>query len=152
MQVYMRKIECSLKPVSFADEEILAKIKPGEIVSVDFKKPRNVRFHRKFFALLDFAFEHWEPEQVEFKGVKVGKNLDVFRGWVTCQAGYYYLAITPDGKVKANPQSISFSKMDEEKFRDLYNKVLDVLLRHVFKQYKNREELESVVDQIMGFA
>lgn len=150
-QCYLTKTATSLQPVTAADADALAKIKTGEVVLVEFRKPRNVAFHRRYFSLLNFAFEHWEPEAMKFKGREVGKNLDVFRGWVTAQAGFYDLAITPDGKVKASPMSISFAKMDEAEFEDLYSKTIDVILKSVLTNYKDRDELDSVIDKIIGY-
>ncbi len=37
------------------------KIKLGAVVSADFKRFRNPRFHRKFFSLLNLGFEYWTP-------------------------------------------------------------------------------------------
>lgn len=44
-----------------ADREIISKLKHGSTVHGDFKKMRNSRFHGKFFAMLDLAWEYWEP-------------------------------------------------------------------------------------------
>ena len=147
----LRKATDSLRPMAAADADALSKIKTGDVVLVEFRKPRNVLFHRKYFSLLNFAFEHWEPEAMKFKGREVGKSLDVFRGWIICQAGFYDLAITPDGRVKASPMSISFAKMDEQEFEDLYSKTIDVILKCVLKNYKNRDELESVLETVIGY-
>lgn len=43
------------------DRELVSKIKYGAIVHGDFKKMRNPRFHGKFFAMLDLAWDYWEP-------------------------------------------------------------------------------------------
>jgi len=32
------------------------------------------KFHRKFFALLDVAFDAWEPSPVEYKGQVIEKT------------------------------------------------------------------------------
>lgn len=37
------------------------KIKLGAVVSADFKRVRNPKFHRKFFSLLNLGFEYWTP-------------------------------------------------------------------------------------------
>ena len=36
----------------------LKKIKAGDSILVTLKKPRNIKFHRKYFALLNLAFEN----------------------------------------------------------------------------------------------
>lgn len=150
-QFYAIKTATELKPMATADAEQFDKIKTGRVVLVEVVQPRNYEFHKKYFSLLSFAYDNWEPEIVKFHGVPVGKNLDVFRGWVTAMAGYYELGITPDGKVKANPMSISFAKMSQETFEDLYSKTIDVILRHVLKNYKDRAELETVLEKIAGY-
>lgn len=45
-----------------ADRELISKLKYGATVHGDFKKMRNDRFHRKFFALLALAYDYYEPK------------------------------------------------------------------------------------------
>ncbi|WP_368869449.1 DUF1367 family protein [Proteus terrae] len=40
---------------------LYSKIKCGDVLSANFKKARNPRFHRKYFALLNLGYEYWEP-------------------------------------------------------------------------------------------
>lgn len=49
-------------PVGAQDEEQLHRVRTGEIISCEFTKPRNPQFHRKFFALLNLAYEYYEPD------------------------------------------------------------------------------------------
>ncbi|MBC8949405.1 MULTISPECIES: DUF1367 family protein [Xenorhabdus] len=52
----------TLRPATPATREYLhLKIKCGDVLQADFKKARNPRFHRKYFALLNLGFEYWEP-------------------------------------------------------------------------------------------
>lgn len=44
-----------------ADRELVQKIKFGATIHGDFKKMRNARLHGKFFALLDLAYQYFEP-------------------------------------------------------------------------------------------
>ncbi len=44
-----------------ADRELVSKLKLGSTLHGDFKKMRNSRFHGKFFAMLDLAWDYWEP-------------------------------------------------------------------------------------------
>lgn len=50
------------------------------------KKKRSVPQHRRFFALVTAAFEHW-PESHRFKPTTV----DHLRKWVTAKAGYHHI-------------------------------------------------------------
>lgn len=60
-QVSFVKTESGLRPLTPADKEVYDKWKLGGILTGDFKQTRNPKFHRKFFALLNLAFDYYEP-------------------------------------------------------------------------------------------
>ena len=60
-QVNFTKTSSGLVPLNPADKEIYDKWKLGGVLSADFKETRNPKFHRKFFALLNLAFDYYEP-------------------------------------------------------------------------------------------
>ena len=51
-----------LVPATEQDEELLKRVRTGEVISCEFTKPRNPQFHRRFFALLNLAYEYWAPD------------------------------------------------------------------------------------------
>ena len=51
-----------LVPATEQDEELLKRVRTGEIIACEFTKPRNPAYHRKFFALLNLAYEYWVPD------------------------------------------------------------------------------------------
>lgn len=51
-----------LVPATEADRELVSKWKAGQVVHGKFTRMRNARFHGKFFAMLDLAWEYWEPK------------------------------------------------------------------------------------------
>lgn len=55
------RVPQGLIPATPADSEIIERWKLGDVVRGKFTKMRNPRFHRKFFAMLDLAWEYWEP-------------------------------------------------------------------------------------------
>lgn len=146
MKIYLRKIGNSYIVDSGDDSDI----KAGEVVSAEIKRPRNYRFHKKYFALMDYAFGIWEPGCLEYKGRQVGKSLKQFRKDITILAGYYTLTENIKGEVRAEADSISFGKMEDDEFASLYSKTINVLLKHIFKNY-TREDIDRVVDNIIGF-
>lgn len=147
MKLYLRKIENQYILDSGDDSDI----KYGEIVSAEIKRPRNYRFHKKYFALMNYAFSVWEPELLEYKGQQVGKSFKQFRKDITILAGYYTLTENIKGEVRAEADSISFGKMEDDKFAALYSKTIDVLLKHIFKNY-TKEDIDKVVDNLIGFS
>lgn len=52
----------SFAPATEQDEEQLKRVLTGEVIACEFTKPRNPAFHRKFFALLNLAYEYWVPD------------------------------------------------------------------------------------------
>jgi len=51
-----------LVPATEADREVVQKWKAGQVVHGKFARMRNARFHGKFFAMLDLAWDYWEPK------------------------------------------------------------------------------------------
>lgn len=137
-------------PVTDQDVEICAKHSQGEVIRADFKKMRNPKFHRKFFALLNIGFDAWEPGELTNEHGPVEKNFEQFREDVTILAGYYEQHVRLDGSMRTVAKSISFANMDEIEFGKLYNSVVNVLLKRVLKNYQ-REDVDRVIDQILGF-
>ena len=147
MDAFFIKMNGVLYPASEGDREILTKIKSGEPVRMTLKRVRNYQFHKKWWALVNFAYDYWEPPENQ-----VGeKNLDRFRKDITILAGFYEQSIRLDGETRTEAKSISFGSMSEDDFEILYSKTIDVILKYVLKNYTG-EELRSVVDQAMDFA
>lgn len=147
MKIYLRKIDHSYIVDSGDDSNI----KNGEIVSAEIKRPRNYKFHKKYFALINYAYSVWEPAEVEYRGEIAEKSVDRFREDITILAGYYETVVNIKGDVKAQAKSISFGSMSEDEFEQLYSKTIDVLLKHVFDNY-TREDVDRVVDELIGFS
>jgi hypothetical protein len=67
-------------------------------------------------------------------------------------AGFYEQTFTLKGELKLEAKSIKFAKMEQDEFEDLYSKTINVLLEHVFTNYKGRAEVDHVIEQILNFA
>jgi len=149
----MKTMDGSFRPVTAEDVDAVARVKAGQIVRCKFTRMRNYRFFRKWWALVGFAFEYWEPklDAPRHKGVVPRKNLDRFRRDLTILAGYYDASYRLDGSVRIEAKSISFSSMDEEEFEKLYSATIDVVLQKVLVGY-DRRQLDDIVNQLLGFA
>jgi len=140
----------SLAPADEESADVLRKQKIGQGFKTRLKRVRNIRFHRKFFALLNYAFDTWNPIEKEYKGEQVAKNFKQFRADITVLAGFYEMTVSLDGNVKLTPKSISFANMDETEFERLYSAVIDVLLKKIFTD-QTREDVEDVVNRLLEF-
>lgn len=130
--------------------EFLAKLKTGAGVTVEIKRHRNPAFHRKFFALLNIAYEHWEPVEATYKGQVVGKNFDQFRNDIVCLAGHFEMAVNLRGETRVTAKSISFASMGQDEFETLYSSVVNVVLTKILTNY-TRDDLDAVVEQVLRF-
>ena len=132
----------------------LNKLEEGELCSIEAKLPRNSRYHRKFFAMLNLGFDAWEPQRKHksYKGREVQKNFEIFRSDVLIAAGFYEQTFGLDGRLRLEAKSISFASMEQPEFEEVYNRCLDVLLQDVLSTYAGREEVNQVVDRMLRFA
>lgn len=149
--VFIKKIPNGFIPVmDMSEPGVFENIKLGEIIQVSVTKPRNIMRHRKFFALLNLAFDGWEPIEKTHNGIPANKSFERFRKDIVCQAGYYDVVANLRGEVRAEAKSIAFGSMDDFEFDKLYNDVVNVILKHVLQHY-NRDDLDNVIEQIIRF-
>jgi len=152
MEVYLTKSQLGLFPSDAETQAWYDKIKSGEVVRGEFKKVRNYPFLKKYFALLNVGFDNWEPGPVTSKHGWPEKNFERFRSDIIILCGYYDTVIRLDGSVRIEAQSVSFAKMTEEQFSELYNKTINVLLKHVYDSNMTAEALDNIVNAYMSFA
>jgi hypothetical protein len=148
--VLMKAAGGALVPVDQQAVDYITKLKLGAAVTATVRRQRNPAFHRKFFALLNLAFESWEPVDNTYKGQQVSKNFEQFRNDVTVLAGHYEMAVTLKGETRLTAKSISFGSMSQEEFESLYSATVDVILARILKNY-TRDDLDNVINQLLGF-
>ena len=157
MEAFFTKLpNASFIPASEDDAELLSKVKVGETVRLTLVRPRNIRFHRKFFALINLAFDYWEPPEhgegsAWAEKMPIERNVKRFRKDVTIMAGYYDATYRLNGDVRFEAKSISFGSMSEDDFEKLYSKVIDVIINRVCTQYTEYEMRKQVEDMVLDF-
>lgn len=139
-----------LAPAHQSDLDELAKLPTAQPVRVKVTRIRNVDFHRKFFALLNLAFDYWEPPEDTYERGPVEKNFERFRADVIILAGFYDTYWRLNGEARIEPKSISFANMDQDEFEELYAKTVDVIIKYVLTNYTGAE-LERVLREIEEF-
>ena len=151
----------ALMPAHQTDEDEIKKLPKGQPLRVKVTRMRNVDFHRLYFALLNYAFDCWEPENCTVEAgihqLKVyqhdlvpEKNFDRFRRDIIILCGFYDAYYRLNGAVRIEPKSISFANMDQDEFEKLYDKTIDVIIKYVLRNYTG-DELRQVIDQVMEF-
>lgn len=149
--IHLRKLYDKLVPVDSGQLELLEQLQPNAEYKATFTRPRNARFHRKWFALAKVAFEAWDAPTVEYKGIVVQKNFDRFRKDLTVMAGFAEPVFNVKGELRLEPLSLRFDQMSEEDFSLLYNKTIDVVLGKILSNY-TRKDLDYQVERILQFS
>ena len=119
MKIALIRTLSGLKPAYDSDNESLKKIKLNKIYEFEFKQTRNYKFHRKFFALINLAFQNQD----------IYSTIEDLREDLIIDAGFYRTVTNLHGMESKKALSISFASMDETEFNDLYNKVCQVIIK-----------------------
>ena len=158
MDLLFQKGNTGLVPACEEAREWLSKKRTGATILVSPREPRNGAFFRKWWALVDLAYQYWSDsvELPTHKGREVLPSFERFRKDVTILAGYYDVVVNIKGETRLEAQSLQWAKMGEPEFTKLYDATICALLRQVFNgqtcQKWSEEELRSLVDQIEEFA
>ena len=101
-----------------SDNVIMSEIVKDGSYQVELKQPRNIKFHRKYWKLIEFTRYHLPEKfsfQVSLMGVKVAdvpiNNRDALHSLFK-----YLLGV----------ESISFSSMSESEFKEFYSRSIDI--------------------------
>lgn len=111
-QVVMNVYPGGLRAANHAEAAKLDSL-VGKQVECKISVPRNLAFHRKYYAMLRTSIDMIPDDY----------NLDQFRAVCTVGAGYCEF-IESQGQLVAVPKSISFASMDETTFGELYQDTL----------------------------
>lgn len=131
----------ALRPTDEAGVEVLRKVRSGELFKCTITRPRNLRFHNKFFAMLGIILKNQDHY----------KSMDELLGVCKLRIGHVTVVQTPQGEERW-PKSISFAKMDETEFSAFYDQAVDWVLREVIPGLQ-RQHLDAEVEaELIGFA
>lgn len=130
-----RKHLGSLKPADELAAEAVRKIGAEETVTITIKRSRNVKFHRKFYALMNLVYENQE----------VYPSLDIMIAAFKVAAGHCFPVMDKNGRFVAMvPKSISFAKMDETAFEAFWDASVKIIVER-FLRGVDRHELEAEI-------
>lgn len=132
MEIWVKNTFRGLIPMYDSDLENKKKLKIDQEYLVTVKMPRNIKFHRKMFALYNLVFQNQETYTF----------LDDLRRDITIEAGFYRERTDINGEVRKEAESISFASMDDDVFSELYNRSLDVIVKYF------HFDRQSMIDEI----
>lgn len=122
MKFFLVKTHHGFMPADSEDSDKVRKVGEGEIIECRSVDQRILGHHRKFFALLKLAHENL-PEQYD----QHFPTVDDLRYELIRRAGFYRSYTDLKGNLQYIPESIAFDKMSQERFEQLYDRVLDLV-------------------------
>lgn len=145
MKIYMIREGDRFRPLSEADLSNMRRVKEGQIIYVEYKKPRNPLFHNKFMSMVRVVFsnqEQYETIEQVMNVIKVGIG----------HCDMLAVQVEPEGMYEVKiPKSIAFHNMDEIAFNEFYDKAVEFCLSQ-FLPTVTKAELEEYVNQIASYA
>src|SRR5260221_3037632 len=131
----------SLRPIDEEGELALRKLGQGEIVVIELKRPRNIKFHRLYFALINLVWQNLDEERYP--------TPSDLHAAIKIAAGLRTRIELPDGTLGFIPGSIAFHKMSEDDFSAFYNRVCDLISKHFLPGVKSQDlkhEVELMIE------
>lgn len=138
-------------PADHESEDVTRRFHSGEGARFIVRRVRDIVRHRRFFKMLQLGFETWEPPALEYAGLPVVKNPETFRKDLIKAAGFYDVVCDLDGNARLEAQSMSFGNMDEDRFRQVYEAVREVLLQRVLPSTYSARDVDRVTNELMRF-
>ncbi|WP_341893789.1 hypothetical protein [Ferrovibrio terrae] len=132
-----------LRPVDQAGLDAIARLGMGEMVMVEIKRPRNIKHHRLYWALVGLVWENLDHERYP--------TPDSLHAAFKVCLGIRTEITMPGGTIAYIPGSISFEKMDQAEFSAFYDRVCDLIAKHFLPGVTNKE-LRAEICSMTGTA
>jgi hypothetical protein len=144
----------ALVPMDEDSQARMMKFKVGSVIRADYKAMRNGQFFRKYWALMEIAYDLWSDglEHQEYQGRTVMPEKDRFRKDISILAGYFRPVFNVNGEMRLEAESIAWANMDEGRFESLYSACIQVILDKVLSHKRmTREALDEAVNNVLRF-
>lgn len=143
MDFFCRVTEKGLVPLDDNDWEVKKQLKLGSDVQVRVVMPRNIKFHRKFFALLNLTLDNL-PEVLQNK-LHI-YNIESLLAAIKIDLGYFN-TVNVTGRYVVKLRSISFAKMDEAAFEKFY----DIAVTNILNNYLKGTDRNQLLQEVQSF-
>lgn len=139
-KVVLRKtLNGRLEPADEIAAEELGGIKVGDLVLAEIRRPRNIGWHRKLFALLTLIKEN------QTRYPTTDALLDVIKVYT----GHCIVLRDAMGRDIYVPKSIAFHNMDQAQFEAWWSEVVKLVCEKIVPGMK-REELEREIMDLVA--
>ena len=134
------------RPYGGEAEEAHRKQKRGDVVMLDWKRPRNINHHRKYWALINFVHENL-PEHMDERYPTPG----ALHKEMKLQARHYEIHVTLGGTPVYMPKPTDFGAMGQDEFNEYYSAVLSAITRFVLPAVADDDLREEMAARVASF-
>jgi hypothetical protein len=140
-EILLNKRLDSLVPADDVAIEALRRIKLGSTIKAKISSPRNMAFHRKFFAMM----------QIVLKNQSHYKTMDTLLTVCKIETGHCEVVRTKKHGDIFVPKSIGVTKMTGDEFSAFYDRACDWVEKEVIPGLKRKELDAEVEKELRGF-
>ena len=131
------------RPVNQNAFDICNDLGIGEIITVENKTLRDLKFHQCYFVLINFIYDYL-PDNFQSKVPK--KH---FYKWLQTLKGDYDVVFTfNDGKQLIDYESLSFGRMSQNSFENYIREQLPWIYQNVIGAFYSGEKYDSILETI----
>lgn len=139
MQVFITRDQYSVGAADQFSADALLNMDKGKVYKAEISMPRNLAFHRKFFALMKLVFDAQDRYATE------DDLLDALK----IATGHAEIHHVKKGLAVYRTKSISFAKMDEPNFRKFWDKCVMHICTEILPGAE-KKDLEARINDIIG--
>lgn len=148
--IWLRKLYDTFCPADEVSADLMEKFKANGVYKAELTQPRNIGFHRKYFSLLNLAYENYEQPEVFHNGIRVYKSFERFREEVTISCGHWELELNKRNNVVQRAKSISFAEMGQVEFEELFSMAITVIMNEYL--HYDQGNMDSLVNRVLQYA
>ena len=141
MDIFCKVTPHGLVPLYDSDLDLKNRLRIGSTVRCRVSYPRNVAFHKKFFALVRLTFDNLPACLTEYWGIH---NLDDMLRRFKRDLGYFRVIAGEHSECEIIYTSISFADMEQHDFERFYNQCVDLVMHHYIKGIDRCQLLHEV--------
>lgn len=140
--IFMERTLSGLTPADDMAKDALRRLHVGDVVRVEFSRPRHLASLRRWWALVHLICHQTD----QFK------SADIAHQWLKLMAGHAQQIVSKTtGEVYLVADSIAFSRLDETEFQDVWQRAVRAVIEHILPGVTDNE-IETEIMQIVGLA
>jgi hypothetical protein len=126
-----------------SDYEEKKKLKVGERVLVNIKKPRNYENHKRYFSLLRLTVQNLPDSMAQSMGIYTEEDL---LNNIKMDLGMFTI-VRHENRELVKVKSISFASMDETEFQAFFESTINLIINH----YLLGIDKETLIEEIINY-